>query len=38
MTAPWYIKLKWIFDNKINILEVFDLKSNNRGGFGSSGL
>lgn len=38
MTAPWYIKLKWIFDNKISIVEVSDLKSNNRGGFGSTGI
>lgn len=37
MSAPWYIKLKWIFDNKINIIEVSDLKSPNRGGFGSTG-
>jgi dUTP pyrophosphatase len=37
MTAPWYVKLKWIFDNKINFIEVNNLKSPNRGGFGSSG-
>lgn len=36
MTAPWWIKLKWIFNSKINFIEVNDLKSNNRGGFGSS--
>jgi dUTP pyrophosphatase len=38
MNAPWYIKLKWIFDNKIKIIEVSDLKFNSRGGFGSSGV
>lgn len=37
MKAPWYIKLKWLFDNKINFIEVSDLKSKNRGGFGSTG-
>jgi len=37
MTAPWYIKLWWIFDNKIKLFEVNDLGSNNRGGFGSTG-
>jgi len=37
MQAPWYIKLRWLFDNKIKFIEVLDLKSNNRGGFGSSG-
>lgn len=37
MSAPWYIKLKWLFDNKINIIETDNLKSKNRGGFGSTG-
>ena len=37
MIAPWYIKLKWLFDNNIKIIETHDLKSKNRGGFGSSG-
>lgn len=37
MIAPWYIKLKWLFDNKINIIEVNNLKSSNRGGFGTTG-
>jgi len=36
MKAPWYIKLKWLFDNKIKFIEVNDLGNNNRGGFGSS--
>lgn len=38
MKAPWYIKLKWMFDNKYKFIEVDDLGDNNRGGFGSSGL
>ena len=38
MNAPWYVKLRWLFDNKINIIEVDDLKSPNRGGFGSTGI
>jgi dUTP pyrophosphatase len=38
MTAPWHVKLKWIFDSKINIIETIDLKSKNRGGFGSTGI
>ena len=37
MTAPWYVKLKWIFNNKIKFIEVNDLKSTNRGGFGTTG-
>lgn len=37
MTAPWYVKLKWIFNNKIKFIEVNDLKSINRGGFGTTG-
>jgi dUTP pyrophosphatase len=37
MTAPWYVKLKWIFDSKIKFIEVDDLKSTDRGGFGQSG-
>lgn len=38
MSAPWYVKLKWIFDSKINFIEVDDLKSKNRGGFSSTGI
>jgi len=37
MKAPWYIKLKWLFDNKVKFIETNDLKSSNRGGFGSTG-
>lgn len=37
MKAPWYVKLKWIFTSKLEFIEVDDLKSNNRGGFGSTG-
>jgi dUTP pyrophosphatase len=38
MKAPWYVKLKWIFDNNYKFIEVDDLGNNNRGGFGTSGL
>jgi len=37
MKTPWYVKLKWFFDNKIRFIEVNDLMSKNRGGFGSTG-
>ena len=37
MFAPWWVKLKWLFVNKIEFVEVDDLKSNDRGGFGSTG-
>jgi dUTP pyrophosphatase len=37
MFAPWYIKLKWLFCNGIEIIEVGDLKANNRGGYGTTG-
>lgn len=37
MNAPWWVKLKWLFDNKIKFIEVFNLESKNRGGFGSTG-
>lgn len=36
MNAPFWAKLKWLFCSGIKIIEVADLKSNNRGGFGSS--
>lgn len=35
--APWYAKLKWLFSGKIKFIEVNELKSPNRGGFGSTG-
>jgi len=37
MFAPWWVKLKWLFVNKIEFVEVDDLKSKDRGGFGSTG-
>ena len=37
MKAPWWVKFKWLFDNKIEFIEVDNLKSKNRGGFGSTG-
>ena len=37
MFAPWYVKLKWLFANGIEFVEVDDLKSENRGGYGSTG-
>jgi dUTP pyrophosphatase len=37
MFAPWYVKLKWLFTNDIEFIEVNDLKSENRGGHGSTG-
>jgi len=36
MSAPWWVKLKWMFTNKIEIIVVDDLGDNNRGGFGST--
>ena len=38
MFAPWYVKLKWLFSNGIKFIEVDDLKSIDRGGFGTSGI
>ena len=34
--APWYIKVKWMFVNKITFKEVEFLDNKNRGGFGST--
>ena len=36
--APWYIKLKWLFCNKIEFEEVDRLENEDRGGFGSTNL
>lgn len=36
LNAPWYVKLKWLFVNKIKFIEVETLNSKNRGGFGST--
>ena len=38
MKAPWYVKLKWLINTKLTIIEVNNLESNNRGGFGKSGI
>jgi len=37
MWAPWWVKIKWLFNHKIKFIEVEDLRTKNRGGFGSSG-
>lgn len=37
MKAPWWVKLKWLFDNKIEFIEVDNLTAKNRGGYGSTG-
>jgi len=36
MDAPWWIKLKWLFNSKINFIEVDVLTDPSRGGFGTS--
>ncbi len=36
MQAPWWVKLKWLFDSKVEFIEVDDLKAKNRGGYGST--
>ena len=36
MSAPWWVKLKWLLTNKIKIMVVDDLGNDNRGGFDSS--
>lgn len=38
MFAPWYVKLKWLFTSKLEFVEVDDLKCENRGGFGKTGI
>jgi dUTP pyrophosphatase len=37
MSAPWWAKLQWLFMRKITFVEVDDLGSDSRGGFGSTG-
>jgi len=37
MKAPWWVKLRWMFDNKIEFIEVDNLTAANRGGYGSTG-
>lgn len=34
--APWYVKLKWLFTNKVEFVEVDHLGNEDRGGFGST--
>lgn len=36
--ATMWQKLKWLFDSKINLIEVSNLKGKNRGGFSSTGV
>jgi dUTP pyrophosphatase len=38
MFAPWWVKIKWLFINHITFVEVDDLGTENRGGYGSTGL
>lgn len=35
--APVWVKIKWLFTNKISFKEVSNLSNSNRGGFGSTG-
>jgi dUTPase len=37
MFAPFWVKLKWLFTNGIEIIYVDNLDSEDRGGFGSTG-
>ena len=37
MNAPWYVKLRWLFNSKIKFVEVDNLDDKDRGGFGNSG-
>ena len=36
--APWWIKIKWLFTNNIEFVEVDSLNNKVRGGFGSTGI
>lgn len=36
--APWWIKVKWLFTNKLTFVPVDSLKNESRGGFGSTGI
>lgn len=38
MFAPFWVKLKWLFSNGIEIIYVDDLDSEDRGGFGTTGI
>ena len=35
--APWFVKLKWLFTNKIKFVVVDTLSDKSRGGFGTTG-
>lgn len=35
--APWWVKVKWLFTNKIKFVPVKSLNNTSRGGFGSTG-
>jgi dUTP pyrophosphatase len=37
MKSPWWVKLMWIFNSKVEFIETDNLNTQNRGGFGSSG-
>jgi dUTP pyrophosphatase len=37
MKSPWWIKMKWLFNHKVSFIEVDDLNTQNRGGFGTTG-
>ena len=37
MNAPFWVKLKWLFSSGFDFVETEDLKTKNRGGFGTSG-
>ena len=38
MFAPFWTKLKWLFSSGVDIIYVNDLNSDDRGGFGQSGV
>jgi len=38
MNAPFWVKLKWLFSNGFKFIEVENLNSKDRGGFGSTGV
>ena len=38
MFAPFWVKLKWLFSSGIDIIYIDDLNSDDRGGFGQSGV
>ena len=38
MKAPWYVKLKWLFNSNLSFVEVENLEAKNRGGYGATGI